>query len=71
MRARQLEEVREARREEMERRKEGRREELEGVKREVKRAGKKGKDKGNGGGGEERAGMEKKEGKNRKRVSFA
>ena len=69
VRARQLEEVREARRAEMERRKEGRREELEGVKEGLKKGKKRSdkKDSENGGDG----GGKVKDGKSKKRVSFA
>ncbi|ETI23038.1 hypothetical protein G647_04834 [Cladophialophora carrionii CBS 160.54] len=67
-RARQLEEVREARRAEMERRKEGKKEELEGVKKELKK-GKKRRDRN--AGDAEGVKMEKEGIKNKKRVSFA
>ncbi|KAJ9612528.1 60S ribosomal subunit assembly/export protein [Cladophialophora chaetospira] len=69
MRARQLEEVREARRAEMERRKEGRREELEGVKEGLKK-GKKRRDKKDGEKGGDGVGKVK-DGKSKKKVSFA
>lgn len=68
MRARQLEEVREARRQEMEKRKEGKKEELEGVKRDIKQK----KKRTRGAGGSEEA--KKDDGaknKSKKRVSFA
>jgi 60S ribosomal subunit assembly/export protein LOC1 len=69
VRARQLEEVREARRAEMERRKEGKKEELEGVKKELKK-GKKRRDRNVG--SDEGVKSEKEGGKKmKKRVSFA
>ena len=70
-RARQLEEVREARRAEMEKRKESRKEVVEGVKRGLKK-GRKGKEKPEA--GEDREGLVegmKKEGRVKKKVSFA
>ena len=78
MRARQLEEVREARKAEMERRKEGRKEELEGVKDSLKK-GKRRREKGDGdGGGKTKNGVgkvgdgkDRVKSKSKKKVSFA
>lgn len=78
MRARQLEEVREARRAEMEKRREGRKEELEGVKESLKK-GKRRKEKSNGAGGNKEmngvgkgaSGLGKDKSKSKKKVSFA
>jgi 60S ribosomal subunit assembly/export protein LOC1 len=71
IKARQLEEVREARRKEMEKRKEGKAEKLEGVKRELKK-GKKRKSSGEGGegGGKVENGEEQAKRKSKKKVSF-
>jgi 60S ribosomal subunit assembly/export protein LOC1 len=68
MKARALEEVREARRVEMERRKEGKKDELEGVKKNLKR---KGQRKGSNAEVESATDGEKKRAKNGKKVSFA
>ena len=71
IRARQLEEVREARRVEMEKRKEGRREELEDVKKGLRKGRRKGEAEKLGGTEVGLEGGKKMDGKSKKRVSFA
>ncbi|KIX93656.1 uncharacterized protein Z520_10562 [Fonsecaea multimorphosa CBS 102226] len=70
IKARQMEEIREARRKEMEKRKESKREELEGVKKGLKK-GKKAKRERDTGNDQEGNGQSNTKTKTKKRVSFA